>query len=239
MSSLISPRPLSLLLILAGMVIIYETDFEMGIPVILGGILISLNSPRPFGVLLTLLGMVIIYSYSLPNWFFAGMFLPWGLSATVGGIFIAGSKRIGADIYFIGAALPILWLGLMFIYLIVTSPLSDILVAVIMIMPIFIPILIPVLIAYHIKRRIMSFLSGKSLFLVDKIPTLTRDKGTFETQMHPGIRIDKIPIQGGVGLVFAIGALSILLVGIPAIGGFLLIVVVGGVISYLWRSRKD
>ena len=64
MSSLISPRPLSLLLTLAGIVLIYAIDFELGIPVILGGILISVNSPRPFGVLLTLLGMVFIYWYS-------------------------------------------------------------------------------------------------------------------------------------------------------------------------------
>lgn len=59
---------------------------------------------------------------------------------------------------------------------------------------------------------------------------------------HPGIRIDKISIDGAVGFIFVVATLMIFLVGVPATRGFVLVSsaagVIGGIILYLWRNRS-
>jgi hypothetical protein len=58
---------------------------------------------------------------------------------------------------------------------------------------------------------------------------------------HPGIRIDKIPIEGGAGLLFVAGILMISLIATPFTRWFFLISIMGGAIGatvlYLWRKR--
>ena len=58
---------------------------------------------------------------------------------------------------------------------------------------------------------------------------------------HPGIRIDKIPIKGGAGLLFVAGILMISLIATPFTRGFFLISIMGGALGatvlYLWRKR--
>jgi hypothetical protein len=69
----------------------------------------------------------------------------------------------------------------------------------------------------------------------------SKDKGPFETQQHPGIRIDKIPVSGAAGLIFVIGALSIFLIGVPLIRGLFPILVVGRLVGagllHWWRNQ--
>ncbi len=60
---------------------------------------------------------------------------------------------------------------------------------------------------------------------------------------HPGIRIDKIPVKSVAGLLFAIGSMSIFLIGVPQVRGFLVVGLPGGVlvgiVLYLLRSRRN
>jgi len=57
---------------------------------------------------------------------------------------------------------------------------------------------------------------------------------------HPGIRIDKIPIEGGAGLIFPLGILALSIIGTSFTRGFFLLSIMGGalgaVILYLWRK---
>ena len=57
---------------------------------------------------------------------------------------------------------------------------------------------------------------------------------------HPGIRIDRIPVDGWVGLVFVLGIIGIALVGHPAMRTLMLISLIGGVIGavflFLWHK---
>jgi len=39
-------------------------------------------------------------------------------------------------------------------------------------------------------------------------------------ERHPGIRIDKIPVKGGAGLVFALGVMVLFLISLPQIRWF-------------------
>jgi hypothetical protein len=59
---------------------------------------------------------------------------------------------------------------------------------------------------------------------------------------HPGIRIDRIPVEGLGGFIFTTGVLAILLVGIPALRVFTLICLAGGAIGtvllYLWHKYR-
>ncbi len=48
--------------------------------------------------------------------------------------------------------------------------------------------------------------------------------------LHQGIRIDKIPIGGAAGLLFALGAMTIFLIGVPLTRWFLIFAVPAGVI---------
>ena len=65
--------------------------------------------------------------------------------------------------------------------------------------------------------------------------------GGVEMDKHPGIRIDKIPIEGGAGLIFVAGILLISLIATPFTRSFFLISIIGGVIGAvilcLWRKR--
>ena len=65
--------------------------------------------------------------------------------------------------------------------------------------------------------------------------------GGMEMDKHPGIRIDKIPIEGGPGLIFAVGILVISLMATPFTRAFFLLSILGGalgaVILYLWHKR--
>lgn len=48
--------------------------------------------------------------------------------------------------------------------------------------------------------------------------------------VHPGIRIDSIPAQGGGGLIFAIGMALLVLLAIPSLRPVALAAVLGGVL---------
>ena len=47
-------------------------------------------------------------------------------------------------------------------------------------------------------------------------------------QPHPGIRIDRIPAQGGGGLIFALGMVAIVLIALPAVRPLAAVAVLGG-----------
>lgn len=59
-------------------------------------------------------------------------------------------------------------------------------------------------------------------------------------EYHPGIRIDKIPVEGTAGFIFVAATLLIFL-SIPAVRGFLLITgtfgVLGAGILYFWHNQ--
>ncbi len=61
-------------------------------------------------------------------------------------------------------------------------------------------------------------------------------------EKHRGIRIDKIPVEGVVGLIFGIGTLLIFLTGVPETRWFLLISVpigvIVGTILYIWHKQS-
>lgn len=50
---------------------------------------------------------------------------------------------------------------------------------------------------------------------------------------HPGIRIDKIPAKGAVGLVFVLGVIAMTLVALPQARWFLALAIPAGVIVAL------
>jgi hypothetical protein len=58
----------------------------------------------------------------------------------------------------------------------------------------------------------------------------------------PGIRIDKIPVKGVVGLVIALGIMAIFLVAVPATRWLLLFSIPTGIVIALflrfWYGRK-
>ena len=49
-------------------------------------------------------------------------------------------------------------------------------------------------------------------------------------QVHPGIRIDRIPAQEGGGLIFAVGMMGVVLVAMPALWPVALGCVAGGAV---------
>ena len=59
---------------------------------------------------------------------------------------------------------------------------------------------------------------------------------------HPGIRIEKIPVKGAAGLIFALGVMFIFWVGVPAVRGFLILGAIGGLAAtaaLLWWRKRD
>jgi hypothetical protein len=53
-------------------------------------------------------------------------------------------------------------------------------------------------------------------------------------EKHPGIRIDRIPVEGWTGLVFVLGIIAIALLGHPAMRQLMLISLVGGIIGAIF-----
>jgi hypothetical protein len=49
-------------------------------------------------------------------------------------------------------------------------------------------------------------------------------------QVHPGIRIDRIPADGLGGLIFALGMAAVVLVAIPALRPVALLCLIGGAV---------
>jgi len=47
-------------------------------------------------------------------------------------------------------------------------------------------------------------------------------------KLHPGIHIDRIPVEGSVGAIFAVGTATILLIGLPEVRIFFLVAAAGG-----------
>jgi hypothetical protein len=47
---------------------------------------------------------------------------------------------------------------------------------------------------------------------------------------HPGIRIDHIPAEGAGGLIFAIGMVTVSLIGIPALRPVAAVALLGGLL---------
>ncbi len=60
-------------------------------------------------------------------------------------------------------------------------------------------------------------------------------------KIHPGIRIDKIPVKGAGGLIFTLGIVVIFLIAVPAARWFLLISVSLGILVglVLYLTRRD
>jgi hypothetical protein len=49
-------------------------------------------------------------------------------------------------------------------------------------------------------------------------------------RVHPGIQISRISVEGGGGLIFAIGMVSIVLLAMPALRPLALLSILGGVL---------
>jgi hypothetical protein len=56
-------------------------------------------------------------------------------------------------------------------------------------------------------------------------------------QMHPGIRIDRIPAEEGGGLIFALGMVGVVLVAMPAFWPVALGCLAGGTVLALVLHR--
>lgn len=60
-------------------------------------------------------------------------------------------------------------------------------------------------------------------------------------KLHPGIRIDKIPVRSAAGLIFVITVLAIFLIGVPATRWFLILGIAGGIVTaailHFWHNR--
>jgi hypothetical protein len=59
---------------------------------------------------------------------------------------------------------------------------------------------------------------------------------------HPGISMHKIPVQGGMGLVFVIGLMVIFLMGLPQVRWFFLLsitpgLLIGAILCFIHRRR--
>jgi hypothetical protein len=61
-------------------------------------------------------------------------------------------------------------------------------------------------------------------------------------ERHPGIRIDKIPVEGLGGFIFMAGIVAIVLAGLPSLRLVTLICLTGGVIGsgllFLWHKYR-
>jgi hypothetical protein len=49
-------------------------------------------------------------------------------------------------------------------------------------------------------------------------------------RIHPGIQISRIPVEGGGGLIFAVGMMLIVILAIPAVRPLALLAILGGVL---------
>lgn len=49
-------------------------------------------------------------------------------------------------------------------------------------------------------------------------------------EVHPGIRIDRIPAQGVGGLIFAVGMAAVVLLAMPSLRPIALLAVLGGIV---------
>jgi hypothetical protein len=60
-------------------------------------------------------------------------------------------------------------------------------------------------------------------------------------KIHPGIRIDKIPVKGAGGLIFTVGMVVLFLIALPEARWFLLISASLGIIVglVLYLTRRD
>jgi hypothetical protein len=50
-----------------------------------------------------------------------------------------------------------------------------------------------------------------------------------DSDLHPGITMHKIPVSGGVGLIFTLGSVAIFLAGFPAFWYVIMLAVVMGI----------
>ena len=62
-------------------------------------------------------------------------------------------------------------------------------------------------------------------------------------KLHPGIRIEKIPVKGAAGLIFVFGVMFIFWVGVPTVRGFVILGAAGGLaatVFLIWlRNRQQ
>ena len=61
-------------------------------------------------------------------------------------------------------------------------------------------------------------------------------------EKHPGIRIDRIPVEGLAGFIFMVGVIALILTGLPSLRLAALICVTGGavgaVVLSLWHKYR-
>ena len=61
-------------------------------------------------------------------------------------------------------------------------------------------------------------------------------------ERHPGIRIDKIPVEGLAGFIFMAGIVALVLTGIPSLRLAALVCLTGGAIGsvllFLWYKYR-
>jgi len=61
-------------------------------------------------------------------------------------------------------------------------------------------------------------------------------------ERHPGIRIDRIPVEGLAGFIFMAGVVALVLAGVPSLRLAVLICLTGGAIGsvlvYLWNKYR-
>ena len=63
------------------------------------------------------------------------------------------------------------------------------------------------------------------------------------TKPHRGILIDQIPAEGTGGLIFALGTVLMFTIGVPEIGQFLPVTLLGGLLvaalRYYWLNQTN
>ena len=86
-------------------------------------------------------------------------------------------------------------------------------------------------VGFFLRRRMLKSWKGST----------NMDKLGDAAEYHRGIRVDRIPVEGAVGLLFVFATLFIFGVGIPAVRGLLLITgslgIFGSGILYFWHKH--
>ena len=94
----------------------------------------------------------------------------------------------------------------------------------------------------HDPRSWLGFQSNRNqLFDVVVIGNSNKQEEV-EMERHPGIRIDRIPVEGIAGFIFMVGIVALILTGLPSLRLVALICMLGGAIGafvlFLWHKYR-